>query len=186
MRGHTHCRTHRRSVAEILSLPKGDRELGPRGGGAPPRNLNALSHAGYSNGLPEPDLVRLAAAAIDSGDPESFEGLFGSAILTLWDRRSAAEILSLPKGTGDPFRALLALECVLDWLIDRVATDLFHQELTEVLAPIPPQEREGIQSNIERLAARDGHRKALVGLRRRRRDLEKKEKSNGNKYRNRG
>ena len=96
--------------------------------------------------------------------------------------RGAAEILtrSVPKGSGAPFRTLLTLDRVLDGLIDCVATQLFHQELDEALAPISPLEREGVQRNIDRLAARASPREALIVLRRCRRDLEKKRGSGNN------
>jgi hypothetical protein len=154
MRGRTRCRTHL------------DKELGPRRGGAPHGNLNALRHAGYSAGLPEPDMECLVAAATAAG-AEDLAFQFGLAIRDILGR------------TGDPFRTLLTLDRVLDGLIDCVATQLFQQELDEALAPIPPLEREGIQRNIDRLAARDGPRKALIVLRRCRRDWKKKKRATG-------
>jgi hypothetical protein len=167
MRDHPHCRSHR------------DHELGPRRAGAPDGNLNALSersgdpesaegrHAGYSDGLPEPDLARLAAVAVGSKAEEDLPLQFGLALRTIQRR------------TKDPFLALLALDRVLDGLIDRVATQLLHRELSEALAPIPPLEREGLQNNIERLAARDSPRRALIVLRRLRGEREKKTKAMG-------
>ena len=158
MRGHTHCRTHR------------DRELGPRHGGGQRGNLNALSHAGYSDGLPEPDLDRLAAAADAGGEDLAFQ--LGLAVRAIQGR------------TNDPFLTLLALDRVLDGLVDRVAAQLLHRELSEALAPIPPQERESIQANIERLAARDGPRQALITFRRLRKAHQKKTDPIENEYRN--
>jgi len=161
MRGHTHCRTHR------------DRELGPRHGGGQPGNLNALRHARSSGGLPEPELDRLVAAAIDN-QGQDLALQVGLAIQAIQSR------------TGDPFCVLLALDRVseqsgdpesfegLDRLIDRVATQVLHRELSEALAPIPQPRREPIQDNIERLAARDGPRKTLITFRQIKRQREKK------------
>jgi hypothetical protein len=67
----------------------------------------------------------------------------------------------------------LALDRVLDGLIDRVAADLFHREVSEALAPLPPQERGFFQGKAERLIVLHGSREALIIFRRLRRAHEK-------------
>lgn len=146
MRGRTRCRAHLHA------------ELSPRGAGAPRGNLNALKNARYSDGLAEPDLDRLVAAATAAGRAGDFAYQFGLAVRALENR------------AADPFTLLLALDRILDRLVDRVAARLFRQELAQALAPLPALLREQIQGDLERHAARSGHKTALIVLRKSRRE----------------
>ena len=115
MRGHTHCRSHR------------DRELGPRGGGAPLGNLNALKVGDYAHPLPASDLRAIADLLVRQPDqlPDHLDRIARS----IQDR------------TRDPYRILVAFRTVLSDLIPYVATGLFINELHALLQRLPPLQR---------------------------------------------
>jgi hypothetical protein len=107
MRDRARCRAHR------------DAELGPRGAGAPPGNLNALRHGVYARPLPAPDFERLVAEVIEQPDD-----------LPL---RIALAIRAIQARTGDLFLTLIALRTLLSHLTNRVAGHLFSAELQAAL-----------------------------------------------------
>jgi hypothetical protein len=112
MRDHTHCRAHR------------DAELGPRGAGAPPGNLNALKHGRYSHPFSRSDLESLAAALI-----ERPSDLFSHLDLA---------IQSIQARTGDPLMTLIALRVFIPQLTRVIAARLFIPELQALLQSLPP------------------------------------------------
>jgi hypothetical protein len=115
MRGETRCRAHR------------DDELGPRGAGAPPGNLNALKHGRHSRPLPQPDLERLADRILKGPDDLPFQvGLAAQSLLT----RAA-----------DPLLTLVFLCRLLSQLTDLVAARLIDTELHALLRDLPPEAR---------------------------------------------
>ena len=124
MRGHTLCRVHR------------DPELGPRGAGAPPGNLNALRHGARSHPLSAAELNALARSIVEAGD--DLPDQVGMVVRSIQAR------------VGDPLLALLALRCVLPALIAEVAALAFDAELRAYLAPLPPQVRACFEEIVER------------------------------------
>jgi hypothetical protein len=124
MRGHTLCRVHR------------DPELGPRGAGAPPGNLNALRHGAHSHPLSAVELNGLARRVVETGDDLPYQ--VGRVVGSIQAR------------VGDPLLALLALRRVLPTLIAEVAALTFDAELRAYLAPLPPQARACLQEIVER------------------------------------
>jgi len=128
MRGHTRCRAHR------------DAELGPRGAGAPPGNLNALKHGHHSHLLPPPDLERLADHILE--EPGDLPFQVGLAAQSLHAR------------TGDPLLTLVALRRLLSQLADRLAVRLFAAELKALLRDLPPERRGEVLDLIVKSAAR--------------------------------
>jgi len=139
MRGHTRCRAHR------------DAELGPRGAGAPPGNLNALRHAAYSQPLSKTDLHRLAAQIFTA--PADLPLHIGQTILTLQSR------------TGDTFRVLLALTALCDQLLSHVAGYLFPAELHTFLQNLPPAQRYRVRVLIQERTARLSPAEKILFLR---------------------
>jgi len=139
MRGHARCRAHR------------DAELGPRGAGAPPGNLNALQHGAYARPLPAPDFERLVAAVIEQ--PDDLPLHIGLAVRSIQAR------------TGDLFLSLVALRTLLSHLADRVADRLFSAELQAALRSLPLPARDCVQATIEQYAARRCPEERLLLLR---------------------
>mgnify|MGYP001818173733 CR=1 FL=1 len=113
MRDGDRCRSHR------------DPELGPRGGGAPPGNLNALACGEYSHPLPLPELEHLAQVAIDH--PADLPLQVGLALRAIQARVS------------DPFLVLVALCRLCSLLLARVAVLAYAAELDAFLARFSPR-----------------------------------------------
>jgi hypothetical protein len=118
MRGHTRCRAHR------------DAELGPRGGGGPPGNLNALRTGRDAHLLPSGDLARLAHQLIS--DPEHLSLHLQPAIDAIHAR------------TNDPLKTLIALQAALPELRPLVARYLFASEFKDLLRRLPPDQRSAL------------------------------------------
>lgn len=123
MRGVDRCRTHR------------DDELGPRGGGAPPGNLNALACGDHSHPLPLPDVERLARVAIDH--PGDLPLQVGLALRAIQARVS------------DPFLALVALYRLCSLLVARVAVLAYAVELDAFLACFHPQSHPHVRALLD-------------------------------------
>jgi len=129
MRGQARCRVHR------------DDELGPRGAGAPPGNLNALKHGHHSHPLSQPDLERLADQVLQSPDDLPYQ--VGLAAQSLHARAPG------------PFATLLALRLLLDELADLVAARLLVSELQALLDVLPPELHRQVHAAVtERLPRR--------------------------------
>jgi hypothetical protein len=95
MRGHTRCRSHR------------DRELGPRGGGAPAGNLNALKTGDHTHPLPLLGLQRLVRQI--ARQPDQLPDHLHLVARSIHSR------------TGDPHKTLIAFRALLTDLIPQVA-----------------------------------------------------------------
>jgi hypothetical protein len=115
MRGHTHCRPHR------------DAELGPRGAGAPPDNLNALRTGHDAHPLSPGDLDQLVLSIL--GAPDRLPHHLDLAIQSIHRR------------CHDPVKTLLALQALLPVLLSRVAGDLFLAEFHALREQLPPARR---------------------------------------------
>jgi len=139
MRGHTRCRSHR------------DRELGPRGGGAPPGNLNALKTGHQAHPTSVSDLRGVANRVVLQPDqlPDCLHGLAGS----------------IHSRTRDPYKALVAFQALLSDLIPLVATDLFVAEMRTLLGRLPPAQRSLVVSTFRQQVGRLSPAAALLSLR---------------------
>jgi hypothetical protein len=112
MRGHAHCRSHR------------DRELGPRGGGAPPGNLNALQTGDHTHPLPPSELRPLADQFVRH--PDQLPDLLDPIVHSIHSR------------IRDPYKALVALQTTLTDFRQQVAAALFKTEMDALLRRLPP------------------------------------------------
>jgi hypothetical protein len=139
MHGHTRCRSHR------------DRELGPRGGGAPPGNLNALKTGQQAHPTPISDLRDVANQVILQPDqlPDCLHGLAGS----------------IHSRTRDPYRTLIAFRALLSDLIPLVATNLFIAEMRTLLGRLPPARRSTVATTFRKQMERQSPEAALLSLR---------------------
>jgi hypothetical protein len=115
MRGHAHCRSHR------------DRELGPRGGGAPPGNLNALKTGDHTHPLPLSELRPLAFQL--ARQPDQLPDLLDPIVRSIHSR------------IRDPYRALVALQTTLTDFRQQVAAALFKTEVDALLRRLPSSQR---------------------------------------------
>lgn len=115
MRGHTHCRSHR------------DGELGLRNAGAPPRNLNAVKHAGYSSVLPAAQRLLLAEQIIRR--PDDLISHLGPVIH------------SLQRRTGDPIKNVAALSNLLAHLVSCMLSLQLEIEIEEFLRSLPAEKQ---------------------------------------------
>ena len=123
MRGHTHCRSHR------------DHELGARGGGAPPGNLNAVKSGRHAHPLPPADLRHWAHQL--TGYPQLLPKWLGQVADSLQSRTG-----------GDPYRTLVALRSALSHLTSHVAADLFKTEMAALLAQLTSSQRDQFLRSI--------------------------------------
>jgi hypothetical protein len=139
MRGQARCRAHR------------DAELGSRGAGPPPNNLNALKHGRHSHPLPLPDLAHLASHIATR--PADLPLQIGLAARSLQAR------------TDDPLLTLAALRRLLSQLTPIVATCLFNAELQGLLQALPPPARPHVQAIVEQYVPQNDPKKALQILR---------------------
>jgi hypothetical protein len=139
MRGHTRCRSHR------------DRELGPRRGGAPPGNLNALKTGHQAHPASLSDLRDVARQVVLQPDrlPDCLHRLAAS----------------VHGRTRDPYRALVAFQALLSDLIPLVATDLFMAEARARLGRLPPERQRTVLSDLRRQTRRQSPGAALLSLR---------------------
>jgi hypothetical protein len=126
MRGHTRCRPHR------------DAELGPRGAGAPPGNLNALRTGENAHPLSPDDLGQLAQSILRTPDQLPHH----------LDRT----IQSIHRRYRDPVKTLLALQALVPVLLSRVADDLFVAELHALRQQLPPAHQGQVELAIWRRA----------------------------------
>ena len=115
MRGHAHCRSHR------------DRELGPRGGGAPPGNLNALKTGDHTHPLPLSDLHPLADQLVRH--PGQLPDLLDPVVRSIHSR------------IRDPYKALVALQTTLTDFRQQVAIALFKTEAGALLRRLPSSQQ---------------------------------------------
>jgi hypothetical protein len=139
MRAHTHCRSHR------------DAELGPRGAGAPPGNLNALKTGQDAHPLSRSGLRTLAQQI--ASDPQQLPSHLQPAIGSIHAR------------TRDPVKTLLALQAMFTDLLPLVAQNLFTAELETLLHQVPPQRRSSLQTIVWKQAVRLGPEAKLRFLR---------------------
>jgi hypothetical protein len=128
MRGHTLCRSHR------------DPELGPRGSGAPPGNLNALKTGDRAHPLPSLDLLQLAKDL--ARDPDRLP------------EHLAVAVDSIHARTHDPYRTLIALSSALGQLVPLVAAQLLAAKADTILQQLPPARRKPFLATLRRTAAR--------------------------------
>ena len=115
MRGRSLCRSHL------------DDALGPRGGGAPQRNLNALKTGAHARPLAAVDLHELAKDL--ARQPDRLPELVGAALQSIHAR------------TGDPYKTLVAFQNSLTRLLPLVDVHLFAAEVEAVGGRLPPSER---------------------------------------------
>ena len=139
MHDYTCCRAHR------------DAELGPRGAGAPPANLNALKHGHYSHPLPLPDLEHLADHLVER--PDDLPLRIGLAVQSLQHR------------ARDPLMTLIALRRLLSQLITIVAVRLFTSELRAFLQDLPLPLRGRVLAAVQKSVPSDSPEKKLLLLR---------------------
>jgi len=154
MRGHTRCRAHR------------DAELGSRGAGAPPGNLNALKHGHHAHPLPPPNLEDLARRILEQPDDAPLQ--IGLAAQSVHAR------------TGDLLMTLIALRRLLDQLIHRVAVQVFASELHAFLSPLPLDLRNRLRDMIHKSVPPDRPEMKVLLLRNLKKQLPEQ-----NNYRNR-
>jgi len=115
MRGYTLCRSHR------------DDELGPRGGGAPQHNLNALKTGAHAHPLASLNLSQLAKDLVR--DPDHLPDLMEIAVQSIHAR------------TRDPHKTLVALRTALSRLLPLLAVQRFAAEVEAALRELPPSQR---------------------------------------------
>ena len=124
MRGQAHCRSHR------------DRELGPRGGGAPPGNLNALKTGEHAHPLSPTDLTQLAEQIVR--EPDSLPAILGSIVRSIHDR------------APDPYSGLAGLRVAVTALREAVAAHLLTTEAEDWLLQLPPSQRAWALQTLQR------------------------------------
>lgn len=124
MRGHSLCRSHR------------DAELDPRGGGAPPHNLNALKTGAHAHPLPPLDLDQLAKNLVR--DPDHLPDHLAAALQSIHDR------------THDPYKTLVALHKALPELLNLVVTHLYAAEVRAIVRQLPPSQRAACRPAMEK------------------------------------
>lgn len=123
MRGHAHCRSHR------------DRELGPRGGGAPPGNLNALKTGDHTHPLPLSELRPLADQLVRH--PDQLPDLLDPIVRSIHSR------------IRDPYKALVALQTTLTDFRQQVAAALFKTEVDALLRRLPSSQRDRLLRTLK-------------------------------------
>ena len=148
MRGHTHCRAHR------------DDELGPRGAGAPPRNLNALKTGDHLQPLPLPELLDLAYQIVLQPDETPYH--LGRAAQSYHQR------------TRNPVKTILAVRGLLTKLAPAVGEQLFAIELEALLRQLAPSRRHRVQATLWKQSLHLGPTEKLVLLRTVARKMEEK------------
>ena len=115
-RSHSLCPSHR------------DDELGPRGGGAPQHNLNALKTGAHAHPLASLNLAQLAKNLVRH--PDHLPDLMEIAVQSIHPR------------TRDPYKTLVAFRTALSRLLPLVAAQLFATEVQAVLRQLPSSQRE--------------------------------------------
>ena len=152
MRGCDKCRSHL------------DRELGPRGAGAPRGNLNAFKTGDYINPIGPVQLQRLADQI--ARDPASYRdvimGHIDDLYLRIGYRSSATRV----------FGTLIALNKTVEELIPCLANALFIQELENMAQRCPPENRAAYIHDIWSLLAPYSPEQRLLALVRAGRDRE--------------
>lgn len=148
MHGHTHCRAHR------------DAELGPRGAGAPLRNLNALKTGDYLQPLPLPELLDLAHQIVLQPDETPY--LLGRAAQSYHQR------------TRNPVKTILTLRGLLAKLAPTVGEELFAVELETLLRQLAPSRRHRVQATLWKQTLHLGPVEKLVLIRTVSRKMEEK------------
>jgi hypothetical protein len=126
MRGHTHCRSHR------------DSDLGPRGAGAPPGNLNALRTGRHTHPLTPDELGQLVHAILHA--PEKLP------------HHLDLTIHSIHRRVQDPVKTLLALHSLVPTLLSRLADELFIAELHALRHQLPPTRQSQFEITVWRHA----------------------------------
>ncbi len=111
MRGHNRCRSHR------------DKELGPRGAGAPVGNLNAFKSGKYADLPALPTLSKLAISI--ARDPEHLPEQIAQLTLDIQGR------------SGNPAKVLSILSRILPNLIPHIHESTFYIELERALPQYP-------------------------------------------------
>jgi hypothetical protein len=152
MRGHTLCRSHR------------DVELGPRGGGAPQDNLNALTTGQHAHPLSGPVHDRLAQLILHQ--PDQLPQHIALATQIIHDH------------TGDPYKTIVALRAFLSDVVPPVAGGLFIAEMRTFLGRLPPANRAPFLHLIRTNLGRRSNVGALLFLRAAIRIMEKRQKTN--------
>jgi hypothetical protein len=128
MRGDVHCRAHR------------DAELGPRGGGAPTGNLNALKTGEDAHPLGRSAINRFALLIMT--DPDCLPDLLADLARDIQAR------------TEDIDQTLAALSAILRYLVPSVADARFSAELDALLLQVPPEMRPKLQVTVWKHALR--------------------------------
>jgi hypothetical protein len=139
MRGRALCRSHL------------DHELGPRGAGAPRRNLNALKTAAHARPLAAADLHTLAKALVRL--PDQLPELVAAALQSIHAR------------TGDPYKTLVAFQSSLTRLLLLVDVHLFAAEIEAVGSRLPPSERGAFLAAVRARASAAATHAGLASLR---------------------
>jgi hypothetical protein len=151
MRGHAHCRSHR------------DRELGPRGGGAPPGNLNALKTGDHTHPLPLSELRPLADQLVRQ--PDQLPDLLDPIVRSIHSR------------IRDPQKALVALQTTLADFRQQVAVALFKTEVDTLLRRLPPSQRGRLLRTLKEQAGPWVSEATILSLRRLMVEFEKNSKT---------
>jgi len=141
MRGRDLCRSHL------------DHELGPRGGGAPQRNLNALKTAAHARPLAAVDLHELAKDLTRL--PDQLPALVATALQSIHAR------------TGDPYKTLAAFQSSLPRLLELVDAHLFAAEVEAMGSELPPSQRPAFLALLREHAAGASTHAGLASLRQR-------------------
>jgi hypothetical protein len=119
MHGAVHCRAHR------------DAEIGPRGGGAPAGNLNALKTGDYAHPLGQSAIDRLAFQI--TTDPGCLPDLLAGLARDLYAH------------TQDLHKTLAALNAILRYLVPTVADARLAARIDAVVHQVPPEKRPALQ-----------------------------------------
>jgi len=139
MRGDVRCRAHR------------DAELGPRGGGAPTGNLNAIKTGAGAHPLGQSAIDRLAYQLVR--DPDSLPDLLAGLARDLRSR------------THDLGKTLIALSATLRYLVPSVATVHLVAEIDALLLQVPPEKRPKLQAFLWKQALHLSPEQRLTMLR---------------------
>ena len=141
MRGRALCRSHL------------DDPLGPRGGGAPQRNLNALKTAAHAQPLAAVDLHELAKDLTRL--PDQLPALVATALQSIHAR------------TGDSYKTLAAFQSSLPRLLELVDAHLFAAEVETIGSQLPPSQRADLLALLREHAAGASTHADLASLRQR-------------------
>ncbi|MGD2079344.1 MAG: hypothetical protein PVH18_13250 [Chloroflexota bacterium] len=131
----------------ILCRPHRDHELGPRGGGAPPGNLNAWKHHKHVS----PDTARrIRRIAYDLHQhPEKLHDHIAHLVDYFYNHGVSED---LPR----TLKAIACLKIVFECLEEAHADVCFHADMDEILSSLPPERRPGAQRRLWQIALKHG------------------------------